>query len=120
MLVGARKGAKTLLLEYPRNISVSWSPDSSHLAITNNFASNQSTCLVVLIPTGKVVELRELAESENQLSAVAGDHHTYLRCGRWRSNTVIDVVLESYGDSNPKGIDQRGRFDLLHHKLTIR
>lgn len=121
LLVSTRKthAADTLLIEYPRNVSVSWSPDSRYLAITNNFASNESTCLVVPIPTGKIVDLSRVAKSGNHLAAVAHDDHTYLRCGRWRSNGVLDVTLDSYGDSNPGGINRRGTFDLIHGKITI-
>ena len=86
------------LLSFPRSVDVLWSPDSTHLAITNRWASDESTVLVWTDFASPPMDLLEALEmQEGQRVEHWGAHHLYLSVVRWTKTDSLELRLSGYG-----------------------
>jgi hypothetical protein len=74
-----RVGRERELLTFPRHVEVFWSPSGTRLAVTNGWASDESTVLLWTDLSAPPVDLLdELAAQEGQQVAGWDAHHLYL------------------------------------------
>jgi hypothetical protein len=111
-LVTKRAGTKKKLLDYGRNVEVSWAPDSEMFFVNDNWGSNASECLVTNIRTMKELSTLELVQ--NKLTKrESGADHLYVTCSGWNSNIDVGIVAHGYGGDGPPDLFA---FD---HKYTL-
>jgi hypothetical protein len=76
VLIDARDRTRLPLLSFPRHVDVSWSPSGARLALTNSWASDESTVLLWEGLTGRPRDLLpELAAHEGQAIPRWNAHH---------------------------------------------
>jgi hypothetical protein len=87
------------LLAFPRHVEAFWSPSGSRLAVTNAWASDESTVLVwATLDAHPRDLLEELAAQEGQRVARWNAHHLYLEATGWRGDGMLMLRLWGYGD----------------------
>lgn len=90
---------ETEILAFPRHIEVFWSPSSAHLAVTNDWASDESTVLLwTTLDAPPSDLLDELAAQEGQRVALWGAHHLYLEAKGWTGDGRLRLRLWGHGD----------------------
>jgi hypothetical protein len=100
------------LLAFPRHVEAFWSPAGRHLAVTNAWASDESTVLLWSDLTGGPEDLLEaLAAQEGQSAARWNSHHLYLEAKGWRAEAELRLRLWGYGDP-PHAIERRHVYTL--------
>jgi len=87
---------QSLLIEFPRHLSVAWSPDSRFIAFTNYEGSDLATLhlFTANIPPREIL-LRLPARAQNVMSR---NHHAFAEFVRWRGNCFAARV-QGYGFS---------------------
>jgi len=99
LVTGTRQRAETELLAFPRHVEVFWSPAGRHLAVTNAWASDESTVLLWTDLAEAPADLLEaLAAQEGQRVARWNAHHLYLEAKGWSAEGTLRLRLWGYGD----------------------
>jgi hypothetical protein len=107
---GHSSGEKKLY-SYGRHVAVTWSPDSSALAITDYVGSDTSTCIIVRVPSGSSIDLSaRLQKDPSTQKYFEEDHHVYCEITRWLGSTAVAVRFHGYGDAHPKGFQLTRRY----------
>jgi len=107
LLASVRGGRDKELLSFPRHIEIFWSPSGKLLAVTNGWASDESTVLLWTDFSAPPVDLlEELAAQEHQRAAGWNAHHLYLEAKGWVDERRLRLRLWGYGDP-PHAIDRR-------------
>ena len=102
---GESPGAE--LLAFPRHVEVFWSPSGRRLAVTNGWASDESTVLLwAEFGASPVDLLEELAAQEGQRVARWNAHHLYLEAKGWTAEGKLRLRLWGYGNP-PQALDRR-------------
>jgi hypothetical protein len=111
LLVDAGSKTQVELLAFPRAVEAFWSQSGTRLAITNSWASDESTVLLWETLTAKPRDLlEELAKGEGQGVARWNAHHLYLEAKGWRGSDTLLLRLWGYGDSSLPALDHRYRY----------
>jgi hypothetical protein len=89
-------GEKFLLIEFPRHVSLTWSPDSRFIALTNYEGSDLATLHLFTadIPP-REIQIQLPARAQTVLSR---NHHAYAELVRWRGSRFTARV-HGYGFS---------------------
>jgi hypothetical protein len=99
------------LLTFPRHVEAFWSQSGSRLAVTNSWASDESTVLLWETLTAKPRDLlEELAERQGRGVACWNAHHLYLEAKGWRDSDTLLLRLWGYGDPSLPALDRRYRY----------
>ena len=107
VLRDVRVGRERELLLFPRHVEVFWSPSGTRLAVTNGWASDESTVLLWIDLTAPPVDLLdELAAQEGQQVVGWDAHHLYLEARGWDADGKLRLRLWGYGDP-PHALDRR-------------
>jgi hypothetical protein len=107
LVLGSAQHPDRELLAFPRHVEAFWSPAGRHLAVTNAWASDESTVLLWSDLTGGAEDLLEaLAAQEGQSVARWNSHHLYLEVKGWRAEAELRLRLWGYGDP-PHAIERR-------------
>lgn len=97
-----RTGEVRHVLDYARSVEALWSPKGRHLALSDHYASNESTCLI-LTPSdgGKVIDLRKALERvaghTSLHEALHKDDHLYIDALGWQSDAILRFKVWGYG-----------------------
>ncbi|HYL99253.1 MAG TPA: hypothetical protein VEZ90_09885 [Blastocatellia bacterium] len=94
--------------EYPRNVEIFWNPQGTVLAITDNYASNESKCLILDLAQknpdwADLTQALRNAGNSRQKSSLVRDDHVYTKVLRWRDDKTLEVKVSGYGEVDPKG-----------------
>jgi hypothetical protein len=107
---------ETKIYSYGRHVAVLWNADSTAIAITDYVGSDSSSCLVVRVPNGSVIDISASLENDPEAHQyVARDHHVYCEISRWVSTTAVAIELYGYGDAHPKGFRLTRRYQVGHN-----
>jgi len=117
-----KTGESHLLLSYPRNVDVSWSPKGRWIAVSNNDAADESTCLVFDASTAKVVAdlLSRVEDEDKELSSL--DHTSqwqYVRCGKWLNDHTLAVTLDDLDFTTHIELFETYGFDIQKNSLSL-
>jgi hypothetical protein len=100
-------GRERELLLFPRHVKIFWSPSGTRLAVTNAWASDESTVLLWAdLAAPPVNLLDELAAQEGQQVVGWDTHHLYLEAKGWTADGKLRLRLWGYGDP-PQALDRR-------------
>jgi len=113
LLKDNRSGTSTLLLSFGRSVTVAWSPDGQHLAISNRVGSDSTESWVYSVdgtPPVSVWTLLKLQHGERSLAFATGAHHLYVEADAWLSNSALSIRAWGYGGAQP--FDRRFRVTL--------
>jgi hypothetical protein len=111
LLVDAASKNQVELLAFPRHVEALWSQSGTRLAITDSWASDESTVLLWETLTAKPRDLiEELARVEGQGIARWNAHHLYLEAKGWRGSDTLLLRLWGYGDPSLPAFDRRYRY----------
>ena len=98
---------ETVLLAFPRQVELLWSPSGRQLALTNRRTSDESTVLLWTDLAKRPRDLlHDLAAHEGQQTARWNTHHLYLEAQDWVADDRLSVRLWGYGDPSHK-LDRR-------------
>jgi len=98
-------GKEKLLRTYARHISVAWSPNGESFFVNDYGASDFSDCyLYSPANEDKPVSIKEaLKEQFGSDQHLWKNHHVYIECRKWLSETELLVRIKGYGDVDPSG-----------------
>jgi hypothetical protein len=109
-------GSIRTVLIFPRHVDSQWAPNSLRIAVTDYVGSDMSDCKIVDLKTAQITSVAKALPTELR-TVLDGNHHSYVKCGRWRGTDLLEVEIESYGDANPKGISSKVTFDVRSGNL---
>jgi hypothetical protein len=98
-----KSGDERLLYTYTRNATILWSPDSRNIAI-NDYAGSDFTENLVFSVDQSVPPIdlkKQLFQSERR--AVPETDHLYMSTIKWRSQSVLQVIVWGHGGDSPMG-----------------
>jgi hypothetical protein len=91
-----RSRRRTKLLDYDRNVEISWEPNSNLFFVNDNLGSDTADCYIMSIDGLK--NIRILSEISKILpERVTNAHHLYVTCKIWRSEQSVEIGVEGYG-----------------------
>jgi uncharacterized protein YaeQ len=115
LLQNNKNGEETTIYSYSRNVRVFWSPQSDRLAITDNYASNESR-IILFSMEGRVTEkdltvqsLATLAADSDRLSFTNNDH-VYPEVLSWERDGALRIKIWGYGLQDPRGFSRTYRY----------
>lgn len=112
-------GSTREVLKFPRQIDLLWSPDSQTMAVTDYVGSDSSDCLIVDVVTLRMQSIAQAIQSSVLEPAIEGNHHSYVKCLKWLSKSIVEIRVQAYGDRNPQGVMKRARFDITKNAITV-
>jgi len=117
-----KTGAARRLLDYGRSVTVLWSPAGRRIAVTDNFASNESRILI-LTADGRAPDLslqdvvgKGLAPPE-LLRALRENDHVYFEALRWDGEGSLRFRVRGYGASDGSEFSHRYVYSLAAGRI---
>lgn len=112
---GDAKGAE--IFSYSRSVQVAWASDSRWLMITDHRESDETTCVLLDVESGKAVDvLARMRESDAGFPWLA-NHHVYVSCRAWLGGGEALVEVTGYGERDSGGFERRYRVDLQSERI---
>ncbi len=101
-LTDKQTNATIKLYNYPRHGSIAWSSDSAHFFINDDYASDQSDCLLFTLQGNKVtlVSLRKALKNQlPEMTKFLNDAASYMDAAGWLNTHSLRVRLYGWDDT---------------------
>lgn len=116
-LKNTETGAVRTLCNYPRHVTVLWSPDGKKLVVNDYAGSDFSKILIFSADQDSPPQdvgaqlLQSLKDSPGRRS-LADNHHVYFAVSSWEGNEAVKVKVWGHGEVDPKGFSRLYQYTL--------
>lgn len=116
-LKNTETGAVRTLCNYPRHVTVLWSPDGKKLAVNDYAGSDFSKILIFSADQDSPAQdvgaelLQSLKDSPDRRS-LADNHHVYFAVSSWEGNDAVKLKVWGHGEVDPKGFSRLYQYTL--------
>jgi hypothetical protein len=116
-LKNSETGAVRTLCNYPRHVSVLWSPDGKKLVVNDYAGSDFSKTLIFSAdqdspPQDVGAQLLESLKDSPDRRSLADNHHVYFAVSSWEGNEAVKVKVWGHGEVDPKGFSRLYQYTL--------
>jgi hypothetical protein len=102
-------GRSVKLLTFGRSVDAMWSPDATHIAITDHSGSSDSNVFVADLTSGRLTDVeQEMRRTLKTQPQIYVNGHRYFTALRWQSATQLVFEVRAY-DAEP-GREVRATF----------
>ena len=114
-----RTGQRKIIYPYGRHVTVKWSPNGQHLAISDFDGSSHATCQIFSVTDEKLIDVEAVIMSEfgphyRELAA----SHLYFTASSWISDRLLKVSATGYGLPADRLVTRSYIYDLLTGKVS--
>jgi hypothetical protein len=112
--LGNGNRSEQIIYAYGRSVEVMWSPQGNKLVINDHGGSDYSNCVVFDVNTHKYIDIeKELQQQQRYNQSLWKNHHVYISCIAWLSESTLSVKVHGYGDVDPNGFAARYEYTIL-------
>ena len=117
LLKNTETGAVRTLCNYPRNVTVLWSPDGKKLVVNDYAGSDFSKILIFSAdedspPQDVGSELLQSLKDSPDRRSLADNHHVYFAVSSWEGNDAVRLKVWGHGEVDPKGFSRLYQYTL--------
>jgi hypothetical protein len=106
-------GRSVKLLTFGRNVDAMWSPDVTHIAITDHAGSNYSSVFIAELASGRLTDVeQEMHRTLKTQPLIYANGHRYFSALRWQSATRLVFEVRAYDAEPGREVRATFTFDL--------
>jgi hypothetical protein len=112
-------GRSIRLLTFERSVDAMWSPDVTHVAITDHAGSNYFNVFVAELTSGRLTDVeQEMRRTLKTLPPIYVNGHRYFTALRWQSATQLVFEVRAYDAESGREVRATFAFDVKNRIVT--